>query len=146
MILASSKIGAVHFMVFTEFSAQSLKDRFAGVQSALHVTANENQKGKGHGTENISEATIADLPFLTTSYVDVAHGEDCSQSVRGTAMTPSRTLTGSLATPTSSADPLRTDVSRSCSSRCPRENPGRYWDNRGVCTCMCIWPASNCHS
>ena len=52
------------------------------------------------------------------SYVDVAHGEDCFQSVRGTAMTPSRTLTGSLG--------------HSCiicgrSIRCPREKPGCYW-------------------
>ena len=51
------------------------------------------------------------------SYVVVAHGE--------TTMTPSRTLTG-LLTPTSSAHPSRTDVSPSCSSRCSRENLGRY--------------------
>ena len=71
------------------------------------------------------------------SYVDVAHGEDCFQSVRGTAMTPSQTLTGSLASPTSSADPSRTDVPPSCSSRCPRENPGRYWDMIQECARAC---------
>ena len=42
--------------------------------------------------------------------MDVAHGEHCFKSVHGTAMTPSRTLTGSLACPASSANPSRTDV------------------------------------
>ena len=174
-ILASSGIGAAHLVVFAGFSAQSLKDRIADVQSALVVTANESLRGKKvMALKSIIDAAITDLPFLTTclvfrrtdvetaripvrdvwankkvtvrpyffrkgllvhvvhlwfhhgrvSYVDVAHGEDCFQSVRGTAMTPSRTLTGSLATPTSSADPSRTDVPPSCSSRCPRENLG----------------------
>ena len=71
--------------------------------------------------------------------MDVAHGEDCFQSVRGTAMTPSRTLTGSLATPTSSADPSRTDVPSSRSSRCPRKNPGLYWDMVQECARACAY-------
>ena len=60
----------------------------------------------------------------------------------GTAIPPPRTLTGSLATPTSSADPSRTDVPPSCSSRCPRENPGRYWDMIQECAraCACGLP------
>ena len=60
----------------------------------------------------------------------------------GTAMTPSRTLAGSLATPASSADPSRTDVPPSCSSRCPRENPWRYWDMIQECAraCACGLP------
>ena len=45
VILTSSNIGVVHSVVFANFSAQSLKDRIADVQSALVATANE-----GHGT------------------------------------------------------------------------------------------------
>ena len=41
VILTSSKIGAVHSMVFAKFSAQSLKDRIADSQSAVVVTANK---------------------------------------------------------------------------------------------------------
>ena len=115
VILASSEIGAVHFMVFAEFSAQSLKNRFADVQSALVVTANEGQKKKVMALKTSSKPP----------------------SVRGTAMTPSQTLTGSLATPTSSAVPSRTDVPPSCSSRCPRETPGRYWDMIQECARAC---------
>ena len=48
------------------------------------------------------------------SSVDVAHGEDCFRSARWYYYTLPRTLTGSLATPTSSA------VLPSCSSQCPR--------------------------
>ena len=46
VILASSGIGAVHLMVFAGFSAQSLKDRIAVVQSALVVSANEGRRGE----------------------------------------------------------------------------------------------------
>ena len=50
VLLASSEMGAVHFMVFAEFSEQSLKVRIANVQSTLIVTANEGLREEGHGT------------------------------------------------------------------------------------------------
>ena len=46
VILASSGIGAVHLVVFAGFSAQSLRNRIANVQSALVVTANEGLSGE----------------------------------------------------------------------------------------------------
>ena len=190
VILASSSIGAVQSVVFAGFSAQSLKDRIADVQSTLVVTANEGlRRKKVMALKSIIDAAIADLPFVSTclvfrhtdaktartlvrdvwandkaakmrlyclpemtscscctplvtqgsqrngahhgvvSSVDVAHSEDCFRFSNGTAIPPPRTLAGSLATPTSSADPSRTDVQPSCSSRCPRtRTPGRYWD------------------
>ena len=70
VILASSGIGAVHSVVFAGFSAESLKDRIADVQSTLVVTANEGLRGKKvMALKSIIDAAIADLPFLTTCLV-----------------------------------------------------------------------------
>ena len=69
MILTSSKIGAVHSVVFAKFSAQSLKDRIADVQSTLVVTSNEGLRGKVMVLKSIIDAAIADLPFVTTCLV-----------------------------------------------------------------------------
>ena len=67
VILASSKIGVMHSVVFAGFSAQSLKDRIADVQSTLVVTANEGLRGKKvMALKSVIDAAIADLPFVTT--------------------------------------------------------------------------------
>ena len=68
--LTSSKIGTVHSVVFAKFSAQSLKDRIAHVQSALVVTGNEGLRGKNVvALVSIIDAAIADLPFVTTCWI-----------------------------------------------------------------------------
>ena len=46
VILASSEIGVVHLVVFAGFSAQSLRNRIADVQSARVETTNESLRGE----------------------------------------------------------------------------------------------------
>lgn len=84
VMLASSRIGAVHSVVFAGFSAQSLKDRIVDAQSALVVTANEGLRGKKViALKSIMDAAIADLPFVTTCLV-------FRRTDAETAMTPLR--------------------------------------------------------
>ena len=70
VILASSGIGAVHLMVFAGFSAQSLKDHIAVVQSALVVSANEGLRGEKVMALKTSSTPLSQTsPFLTTCLV-----------------------------------------------------------------------------
>merc|ERR1719160_707100 len=70
VMLASTRIGLVHSVVFAGFSASSLRDRILDAQSPFVVTADEGLRGKKViKLKEICDAAMDESPCVTTCFV-----------------------------------------------------------------------------
>ncbi|MFM7796601.1 MAG: AMP-binding protein, partial [Candidatus Nitrosotenuis sp.] len=69
-ILACARIGAIHTVIFSGFSAQSIKDRIVDSQSKLVITADGGyRRGKIVKLKDVVDTAISDLDFVSNVIV-----------------------------------------------------------------------------
>lgn len=85
-LLACSRIGAIHSVVFAGFSSDSLRDRVVDAQSKVVITTDEGKRGgKLIGTKKIVDEALQQCPDVRNVLVYKRTGADIS-------MTPGRDL------------------------------------------------------
>jgi acetyl-CoA synthetase len=76
-MLACTRIGCVHSVVFAGFSAQSLRDRMEDAKSPIVVTADQGLRGKKViELKKICDEAMEGLDFITTCFVFARTGAD----------------------------------------------------------------------
>merc|ERR1719159_1542652 len=76
-MLASTRIGLIHSVVFAGFSAQSLKDRIVDAKSAIVVTADQGLRGKKViELKKICDDAMEGLDFVKTCFVFARTGAE----------------------------------------------------------------------
>ena len=69
-ILACARIGAIHTVIFSGFSAQSIRDRIVDSQSKLVITADGGyRRGKIVKLKDVVDTAISDLDFISNVIV-----------------------------------------------------------------------------